>query len=341
MLPLTLALALSLSTGAGPPPALLEAREKADNLDYAGALKALDRALEVEGLAREAVLDVYELKGICLAVLGKSDKAREAFRALLVLDPKRKLVGTQPPRVTSAFYEALGRAASEGTLELTHEIERSGSGYRALKVTLKLNPLRLVKKLKVYATVRGMPREVELEPSGESATARLEINASQFSWWASALGERDAELLLLASAQSPTVVEPPAPADAPVAVALDPKAAGGSAVSGSAMRVAGAVVGVAGVATLAVGLGLGAASADARRRVDEAPLDEDGSVVGMTQREAAVLDQQARDQATAANVLMIGGGLVAATGLLLVIFAPSDEVTVAPAPGGVVVSGRF
>lgn len=340
---MVLAYIVACLTTASPPPGLLEARGKIDNLDYAAALKALDRALETEGLEREVVLEIYELKGVSFAVLGKADKAREAFRALLALDPKRRLSGAQPPRVTSAFFEALGRAAAEGTLALQPSLEEEGGQFRAVVVTVPVNPLKLAKKLSLHATVNGMPREVEVALSGEAKSARLEINAPRFTWWVEARGERGAQLVALGSAELPNVVEAPPkpPPDVPVATALVPQEAEPAAPRGAPLRVAGAVVGVAGVGALAVGVGIGAASADARRRVDEAEVDAEGYVTGMTQREAALLDRQARDQAAVANVLMIGGALIAATGLVLVLFAPSDEVAVAPAPGGAVVSGRF
>jgi Flp pilus assembly protein TadD len=86
--------------------ALAQAKTKAEDLDYAGALKLLDAALEVEGNEREALLEIYELKGVAWATLGKLDKARDAFRTLVVLDPGHALSGAHPPRVKTPFYEA-------------------------------------------------------------------------------------------------------------------------------------------------------------------------------------------------------------------------------------------
>lgn len=328
----TLALAADLA-------ALVEARAKVEDLDYAAALKLLDTALETDGLEREALVEIYELKGICLATLGKAEKAREAFRTLLVLDPEHALGSAQPPRVKTPFYESKEWAARAGPVKLEAEPQKTGGEVQTLTVRVPPDGLGLARAVALHVEVNGQLRHEQVALDASTRSVTVKVGAPAYRWWAEVLGERGAVLLRRGTQGEPNVVEAPK-ADAPVAVQLAP-APEPRASPGTGLRVAGAVVGAGRVAALAIGAALGATSADARNRIANAALDEQGNVVGITQRQAAELDAQARNLGAAANVLMIGGGLLAAGGVLMVIFAPTGEVAVAPAPGGAVVSGRF
>lgn len=335
---LCLAPAAALAADLAP---LVQARAKVDDLDYPGALKLLDAALETDGLEREALVEIHELKGVCFATLGKVDKAREAFRTLLVLDPDHALGSAQPPRVKTPFYEAKEWAAKAGAVKLEAEPQKAGDEVQSLTVRVPPDGLGLARAVALHVDVNGLRRDEQVALDASTRTATVKVGGPSYRWWAEILGDRGAVLLRKGTAEEPNLVEPPKP-DAPVAVQLAPQLAEPKAPAGLGMRVAGAVVGGGGVVALVVGAALGATSVDARNRIANATRDEQGNVVGITQRQAAELDAQARDFGAVANVLMIGGAVLSAGGLLLVIFAPSDEaVAVAPAPGGAVVSGRF
>jgi hypothetical protein len=321
---------------------LEQARARADDLDYAGALKLLDGALEVPNNERQALLDIYELQGVCWATLGKTDKAMTAFKTLLVLDPAHTLAGAQPPRVKTPFYEAKEWAAKAGPVQLLPAPEKRGDVVESLTVTVPKDGLNLARGVAVHAVVSGEPVDARAALSDTTRSATVKIDAKGFKWWAEVTGDRGAVLLRLGTHDAPNVVE--APKDVPVAVPIAPQPQvqqQAQAPRGTGQRVAGALIGGAGVAAAGVGIVLGALSVDARSQIANATKDDQGNVVGITQRKAADLDAQARSFGLAGNILMIGGGVVAATGLVVLITAPSDSVAVAPAPGGVTVSGRF
>jgi hypothetical protein len=113
--------------------------------------------------------------------------------------------------------------------------------------------------------------------------------------------------------------------------------------SGAWVRPAGIAVGLGGLVGLGIGAVLGGQAADARARIAGAQTDMNGVVINLTQVEAARLDATARG-GLAANVLMISGGALTATGLLMVLLGASDEpaaVTLGVTPTGVTAAGRF
>ena len=99
----------------------------------------------------------------------------------------------------------------------------------------------------------------------------------------------------------------------------------------------------AGAVAAGVGVAFGFMSTDARAQVTGATRDEHGRVTSLTQRDAAALEASAQTQATVANVLFVTGGVLAAGGLVLIIVGPdaAPVATLAPAAGGVVLSGSF
>jgi hypothetical protein len=330
--------ALALAAANAP---LEQARGRADELDYAGALKLLDAALEVPGNERAQLLEIYELQGVSWATVGKADKARTAFRALLVLDPSHALAGAQPPRVKTPFYEAKDWVTRAGALTLEGVPVKSGDTVGALTVKVPKDGLGLARALSVHVDVNGTRRDEQVALDDAVRSATIKVDSKNYNWWAEVLGDHEAVLLRSGSVETPNVVEAPKVADAPVAPVMVPAVKDAPPPVGAGQRVAGALIGGAGVVALGVGAVLGGLSADARGQIANAARDDQGNVIGITQRRASELDAQARDFGLAANFLMIGGAVVAATGLVLVIFAPSEAVRVAPTVGGATVSGRF
>jgi hypothetical protein len=113
------------------------------------------------------------------------------------------------------------------------------------------------------------------------------------------------------------------------------------------VRPAGIAVGAVGLAGVGVGVVFGLRANGDRAKVLNASTNGSGVVTGLTQAEAARLDASARSNALLANVLMISGGALAATGLLMAVLAPSspsapvNAVQLSIGPASLVASGQF
>src|SRR5438093_633022 len=89
-------------------PSLDAARKQVSELHYPQALPLLKKARAVDGLDRTSLLEILWLQGLVNATLGKKDEARDAFRALLLIDVDFKVPSEQPPKVMGPFFEAKG-----------------------------------------------------------------------------------------------------------------------------------------------------------------------------------------------------------------------------------------
>ncbi len=332
---------------AAPNAKLAEAKRLVDDLELEAAAKALDAAAAVAGNDRATMLDLYELQGVVHGTQGKTDKAREAFKALLVLDPEHKLSGNQPPRVRTPFYEAKDWAARNGPLALDADVQKTGAVVDAITLKVKGDGLRLAKAVAFHLDLSGKPRfeTARLDASGK---ATVKVGAAGVKWWAELLGEKDAVLVHLGTAAAPrdeapkVAVAPPVDPlkDVPPPPPPPPEVA--QPAGGAWMRPTGIGLLAAGGVALGVGALMGLQANDAHNKVKNAARDANNNIIGITQREAAQLDAAERSNATVANVLFGTAAALAGTGLAFVILGgPSDDVTLTPSPGGVVVSGRF
>lgn len=345
---------------AAPNARLAEAKRLIEDLELEKAAKALDGALLVEGNDREALLEIWELQGVVSATLGKTEKAREAFRALLVLDANHQLAGAQPPRVRTPFYEAKDWAAKNGPLALVGDAQVSDT-VQAVSVKVTGDALGMARVVAFHVDTDGRARleKVRLERGG--AAAQVKVGAPAVKWWAELLGEREAVLVRLGSEAQPR--EDKGRADAAAAPREQPKEqpreqpreqpkeAPKEAVAAVQaqqvlvnpwMRPTGYALLGAGAVAGGVGGFLGWQSADVRQKISTAARDPNGVVTGITQKQAADFDATARNSAVAANVLFVTAGVVAATGLVFAIAGgTTEDVKVSPGAGGFVVSGRF
>ncbi len=95
---------------------------------------------------------------------------------------------------------------------------------------------------------------------------------------------------------------------------------------------------------IGIGVAFGVLSSGARARVTGATANEAGLITGLSQRDAAAAEAQARQQATIANVMFgIGGSLVAAGVVLFFVGAPAApaQVSIGFSPTSLAVSGVF
>jgi hypothetical protein len=354
MLALLVSLALAGSPPAARPPArpatpataaapstLAEARALADEFQYEKALKAVDAALLQADLDRDSLIALYELAGIAWATLDKPNKARDAFMLLLTVAPEHQLSKNLPPRTRTPYFEAKGNVAKLGSLALTAEpVVREGGRVGQLTVTAKDNSLISAKAVRFTLKVDDQDPRVQVVKLDDAHQAAVLANGTTVKWSAELLGERNAVLVKLSREELPPalVTPPPPPPVTPLVAASSPPSAGWA-------RPTGFVVGALGLAGLAAGGVFGYLSADARSKVATAQKDVSGVVVGLTQRDAAALDATARTDAVIANAAFIGGGVLAAAGVVFLIVGSQAEapppVALVVSPVGVSVSGRF
>jgi hypothetical protein len=162
------------------------------------------------------------------------------------------------------------------------------------------------------------------------------VKAAHVKWSAQLLGAREAVLRFVERDELPVASEVK-----PVAVLTPPPPP--PVTPGTWVRPAGVAVGLAGLIGGGVGIVLGIQANDARARLAGAQTDMNGVVIGLTQADAAKLNVTATSGAVAANVLMIAGGVLTGTGLLMFLLGPDEPspVKLSLGVGGVSGSVRF
>ncbi len=320
-----------LPAHAAPASRLAEAQKLVEDLDYEGALKALDAAEKAEGNDLATLKEIYLLQGIAFGTLNKEAKTRDSFRKLLLIAPEAKLPPDLPPRVKTPFYEAKDWTSTNGPLLAVPSAEFSDGNVRSVKVLMEKDVLRLAKSVRFHLKSDGVEKTIDAPLAANQAVAL--VGKPAVSWWAEVLNERGGVVHEVGTAQKPRD-----DGIAPVATVAAP-----APVSGGWRRPLGGAVLGAGVVAAGIGVFFGLQASDARKRVTGADRDELGRVTSISQREAQTLEATAHDQAVLANVLFGVGGGLAAAGLVLIIIGPdsSPVVALSPAPGGVVLSGSF
>jgi hypothetical protein len=317
-------------------PSLSAARKAWSKVDYTATQKAIDDCLEYEGNPREVLIELYEMQGIMAASRRQMDVARDAFRRVFTIDPKHQPADLSP-RIATPYLEAQSQVASEGALELTRESARFNDEAVTVILAVKGNSLKLATSVRLHARADG-GRWQKLDTP--VAAPRFVVRGRKVEWWAELLGANVAQLELLGSAAQPHVEEAPSlvPPDSPpppVPLVEAPAPASGSL---SNARLAGIILGGAGIVALAVGIVFGIFSQ--QQRAEFATTDPNG---GITRQKALDLQSQAISDAVLANVLMISGGALIAGGLLLEILNPGGaaEVALVPSRSGLALSGRW
>ncbi len=318
-------------------PALLEqARRQLDDLEAEAAIKTLVTVEKQPFNTRQTLEELHLLRGIAFGLLDKPQLVRDAFRWLLLVNPGAQLPKDQPPRVQTPFLEARAWADSNGPFGFEVAAELEGTDVRWVSVAAKNDVLRLARSVRFH--VDGKDYDVPFK----NDVARLAVPGPTVRWWAEVLTDELGLLRPIASADAPrtdggAVEAPPARPDeevTPTPAAPEP--------GGTWRRPLGGVLLGVGAAAVATGAVFGVLSRTARDTVTDAERRDD-VITGVTQVEAQRLEAQSVSQAIVANALFIAGGVVAATGLVFVIVGPDSQplAQLTPAPGGLVLSGRF
>ena len=352
---------------AAEPPAELDAAERAlARGATAEALKAADAGLKRSGLERDALLRLLEVQAVAAASSNPA-KATKAFEILLSLEPDHALHGDDVKRASGPFRKAKAFVLEKGPLSFRAAAATLSAG-QVFQVALEVtnDPLKLARRVRFHLRPEHAAwAQLDAELYGHSAAAGTE--AASVQWWAEVLNERDGLLGKFASAESPRLesAHPPAaavadasrPPPAHEAPAREPPAqltpsgdepvrsrdlsppVESAALVHPGFRAAGYACLGGAVASGAAGAIFGWSSSQARKELEAAQVDEQGRVIGLTQREAYALDERARSQAILANTLFgVAGGLVV-TGAILWLLG--GDVVATPTAQGVEVSGVF
>ena len=337
----SLALAVAMAAAPTPTQRLNDARKLVEDLQYEQALKTLNAALDQSReVDHETLVGLYLISGVAWAALDKPAKAKEAFQRLLSIEPGYELSKDLPPRTRTPFFEA--KTWLSGTTPVTLKVEpvRDGPTITTLNVLVTDNALVPARQVRFTLTVPGRTL-TSVDLSLEKGRASVPVGAPSASWTAEVMGEKG----VLRADAGDVAPLPVAAAPPPLATTPSPEVQQAPGSTGW-MRPTGIAVGVAGLAALAAGGVFGFLSQDARTKIASATKNDMGIVTGITEREAQQLDQQARTYALVANILLVSGGVLAATGIGLFIFGDdgtpdAPTVTLQLSPAGGLATVRF
>lgn len=312
------------------------ARALIDEFQFAKALTVISDTLKEPGLETATLISLYELEGIAHATSGATAPAKDSFARLLTLDPAHAMPNELPPKVRTLYFGARTLAQREA-LELVAEPPTRADGFiEALSVAVKTSSLMPATGVRFIVSIDDGPSTTTVVPLDGAHRPTVKVHGAKVKWWADLLGAREAVLRSVEREELP----PAEDLVKKVSVVVDQ--APPVASSGSWVKPAGVAVGIGGLVGVTIGAVLGGQSADARAKIAGAQTDANGVVIDLTQVEAARLDATARG-GLAANVLMISGGALTATGLLMFLLGPDEppKVSVTMGPGGITAAGRF
>lgn len=314
-------------------PDLVRAQAAFEGLKYADAARALEAAWAAPGNDRETVLEVLKLQAIVAAATGQVDRARTLFRTLLYLAPEFVLPeGDLGPKVMTLFYEAKGRVAVNGVLQLVARPPvRDGDKVREVGVQVT-DPQALGQSFRFHHRAPGFEWTVTPAPLVEGV-AVLAVDLPTVEWWAELLGENDRGLARLGSADQPISTAKDAPARVPA------PAAAVSARPTSPLKPVGIVVAGLGVVAGIAGGVFGLSANGQKALIENASRDGSGRVTGITRQTALQLNEQQKTSATLANTLFVASGALVAAGVVLYVLAP--DASVSAGAGGVSVGGTW
>lgn len=289
------------------------AREAMDDLKYPEAKALLQKARQQSGLQRAELVEILWLQGLVAASLNQPDAARASFRALFAIDPEHQPERDYPPKIMSPYYEARGWIATNkplGFAQLPATVE--GGRVKRIGVKVQADPLALVAGVRIHVVGADTT-----EHSLKNLAATRDVDAETVSWWAELVGERNAELARIGSADQPVVDT--AKREDTVAVAPQPVVPVVEDKPMSPMRTGAFAAAAAGVASFGIGLVFGIRSNTMANALRSRTRDADGVVIGWSQTEAINFELQQRREAGVANALFVTAALLVAVAVVLFI----------------------
>lgn len=292
---------------------LARAREQLDQVDYDGAAASLAAALHGGGNSPSNLIEIYSLWGTVEAALGHPARARELFSRLLALDPAATLPG-KAPRITRELDAA--RTEMGDSVRLTARYQVNASVPRRVAVTIESDPFAMVTAIRAsYRVDRG--RELTARVDRAEPTVIPLPDGGRIELAISAVDEWGNQVIVLATADSPVVIE------APVEPALEPARPAPALTASPPPRDDDDPVPLyrrwylwAGLSAVAAAGGVGFTwrARSNRDRLDELNADSEGRVFSQTAQVEE--DRLGRNRLLSILSFAVSGGL-AATGVVL------------------------
>jgi hypothetical protein len=298
---------------------------------YAEAIKTLVR-VRTQRLDRATLLATLELLGVSYGQQRQPEKAEEAFRVLLTLDPQYALKSDYAPRVMTPFFTAKQAAADAGELSARpgSPVVRDGR-VEALVISVERDALALVKTARFH--VERKPTQ-ELPVTAGLARVTVDPAVERVSWWVELVGANGEQLTSFGSEAAPLNFEVPKVEPVKVSLPAQPVAPAPTVVASTTTPAltplrTGALVSLGvGVIAAGVGTGFGLGANASFAAVTGATKDPNGVVVGITEVQSRQLLATGRTDATLANVLFAAAGAAVITAVVLwLVGAPAPSLT--------------
>jgi tetratricopeptide (TPR) repeat protein len=207
---------------------LQEATRLLDIMEYKKALKAADRVLMSPASGPHELVAAYRIKGLSLSALGKANRSLAAFRKLLAIDPAFRLSDDISPKLAAPFYQAVAMLRTQKALALEHHPPRPPAALAGstLKITLKSDPLRMVRRveLRFSSDLDGKERKMVARIK-KAKTVAMKLpagfTAGEIRYYFKATSKYGATLAYVGTKQEPFVLAA-AKVEAPARLVLAP-----------------------------------------------------------------------------------------------------------------------
>ena len=134
------------------------------------------------------MLHILELQGVVAGSLKETAKATRAFQLMLTIDPTHKVKGDHPPRVMTPFYEARGRVAEQGHLELKPDLRVEGDRVKEIRLTLR-DPMGIARRVRLFWRLEKSARWTSCEADSKGGVVSCPVDGPVVLWWAQVTNE--------------------------------------------------------------------------------------------------------------------------------------------------------
>ena len=130
---------------------LENAKKLTAQMKYMQALWDINQVLKSSKSGPEELTAAYELKGMCMAALGKEKQSIIAYRYLLAINPNHKLSAKVSPKFKQPFDRALELSRDKKPIELSHEVPEPAEKLAGMKIKVSVdaNPYKMIKRIRM------------------------------------------------------------------------------------------------------------------------------------------------------------------------------------------------
>jgi hypothetical protein len=188
---------------------LEKAKKLTAQMKYMQALWDINQVLKSSKSGPEDLVAAYELKGMCMAALGKEKESIISYRYLLAINPDHKLSPKVSPKFKQPFERALELSHGKKSIELVHEVPEPAeklSGMK-IKVSVDANPYKMVKRVRLrYKAGKAKEKQlvIKVKRTGEKVfKLPVKTKAGSLSYYFEALNWRGGVVQRLGSRNAP------------------------------------------------------------------------------------------------------------------------------------------